>query len=466
MEQVTTDTICAISTPPGRGGIAVARVSGPAAIAIANAVWKGASLADAKSHTVHLGTITRPDGTALDQAVATVFRNPRSFTGEDVVEISVHGSSFIQQELLHLLVASGARMAEPGEFTRRAFVNGRLDLAEAEAVADLIASSSRAAHRLAISQLQGRFSANIDSLRQQLLDLAVLLELELDFSEEDVTFADRAKLRELAADIQNMVTRMASTFSSGQALRDGIPVAIIGRPNVGKSRLLNTLLDTDRAIVSDIPGTTRDTIEDTIDIDGHTFRFIDTAGIRTTDDPIESLGIERALRSVAKASVVIWLLSPDDLQSPETSANKALIDGSIRPDATLIPVLNKIDTIPDSVTQATESLSAMAPGTAPLAISALTGTGISDLRNAILAAATAGLPDDESIIVTNARHHAALTEAADALTQLIDGIDLGLTPDLLAQHLRQAIHSLATITGSITSTQILQTIFHRFCIGK
>ena len=466
MEQVTTDTICAISTPPGRGGIAVARVSGPAAIAIANAVWKGASLADAKSHTVHLGTITRPDGTALDQAVATVFRNPRSFTGEDVVEISVHGSTFIQQELLHLLVASGARMAEPGEFTRRAFVNGRLDLAEAEAVADLIASSSRAAHRLAISQLQGRFSANIDSLRQQLLDLAVLLELELDFSEEDVTFADRAKLRELASDIQNMVTRMASTFSSGQALRDGIPVAIIGRPNVGKSRLLNTLLDTDRAIVSDIPGTTRDTIEDTIDIDGHTFRFIDTAGIRTTDDPIESLGIERALRSVAKASVVIWLLSPDDLQSPETSANKALIDGSIRPDATLIPVLNKIDPIPDSVTQATESLSAMAPGTAPLAISALTGTGISDLRNAILAAATAGLPDDESIIVTNARHHAALTEAADALTQLIDGIDLGLTPDLLAQHLRQAIHSLATITGSITSTQILQTIFHRFCIGK
>ena len=466
MEQVTTDTICAISTPPGRGGIAVARVSGPAAIAIANAVWKGASLADAKSHTVHLGTITRPDGTALDQAVATVFRNPRSFTGEDVVEISVHGSTFIQQELLHLLVASGARMAEPGEFTRRAFVNGRLDLAEAEAVADLIASSSRAAHRLAISQLQGRFSANIDSLRQQLLDLAVLLELELDFSEEDVTFADRAKLRELASDIQNMVTRMASTFSSGQALRDGIPVAIIGRPNVGKSRLLNTLLDTDRAIVSDIPGTTRDTIEDTIDIDGHTFRFIDTAGIRTTDDPIESLGIERALRSVAKASVVIWLLSPDDLQSPETSANKALIDGSIRPDATLIPVLNKIDTIPDSVTQATESLSAMAPGTAPLAISALTGTGISDLRNAILAAATARLPDDESIIVTNARHHAALTEAADALTQLIDGIDLGLTPDLLAQHLRQAIHSLATITGSITSTQILQTIFHRFCIGK
>lgn len=370
MEQVTTDTICAISTPPGRGGIAVARVSGPASIAIANAVWKGASLADAKSHTVHLGTITRPDGTALDQAVATVFRNPRSFTGEDVVEISVHGSTFIQQELLHLLVASGARMAEPGEFTRRAFVNGRLDLAEAEAVADLIASSSRAAHRLAISQLQGRFSANIDSLRQQLLDLAVLLELELDFSEEDVTFADRAKLRELAADIQSMVTRMASTFSSGQALRDGIPVAIIGRPNVGKSRLLNTLLDTDRAIVSDIPGTTRDTIEDTIDIDGHTFRFIDTAGIRTTDDPIESLGIERALRSVAKASVVIWLLSPDDLQSPDTSANKALIDGSIRPDATLIPVLNKIDTIPDSVTQATESLSAMAPGTGPLAISA------------------------------------------------------------------------------------------------
>ncbi len=460
------DTICAISTPPGRGGIAVARVSGPSAIAISDSIWHGKSLRDAASHTAHLGTVIRPDGQALDQAVATVFRAPRSFTGEDVVEISVHGSSFIQQELLALLVNAGARMAEPGEFTRRAFINGRLDLAEAEAIADIIASSSRAAHRLAIAQLQGRFSAHIDSLRQQLLDLAVLLELELDFSEEDVTFADRSKLRNLADEIRRSVSRMASTFSSGQALRDGIPVAIIGRPNTGKSRLLNALLDTDRAIVSDIPGTTRDTVEDTTDINGHTFRFIDTAGIRDTDDPIESLGIDRAIRSAAKASIVIWLIAPDEVCADAVESDKIIITQAINPETRLIPALNKIDTLTRDNEQALIDLLQALTGIPPMAISTLTGQGIDNLRTSILSAATANLPADESLIVTNARHHAALTEAASALTDLIAGIDLGLTPDLLAQHLRQATTALATITGSITSTQILSTIFQRFCVGK
>lgn len=461
---MTEDTICAISTPAGRGGIAVARVSGARAIAIADSVWNGKPLGDAASHTAHLGTIVRPDKSALDQAVATIFRAPRSFTGEDVVEISVHGSTFIQQDLLNILVAAGARMAEPGEFTRRAFANGRLDLAEAEAVADIIASSSRAAHRLAISQLQGRFSAHINNLRQQLVDLSVLLELELDFSEEDVTFADRAKLRGLAREIQTSVSGMASTFSSGQSLRDGIPVAIIGSPNVGKSSLLNTLLQSDRAIVSDIPGTTRDTVEDTMDIDGHTFRFIDTAGIRATDDPIESLGIERSIDSIAKATIVLWLISPRESEA-EIRHNLGIIQNVIAASATLMPVLNKVDTITDT-SQEINRITNILANTVPMAISATDGTGIKELRASILKTATAGLPDDESLIVTNVRHHAALTEAAAALGELINGIDIGLTPDLLAQHLRAAIHSLATITGAITSTLILQTIFERFCIGK
>ncbi|MDE6334630.1 MAG: tRNA uridine-5-carboxymethylaminomethyl(34) synthesis GTPase MnmE, partial [Muribaculaceae bacterium] len=396
MEQIS--TICAISTPPGRGGIAVARVSGPRAIYIADSIWRGKPLAKAQSHTAHLGTVTAADGTPLDTAVATIYRSPASFTGENVVEISVHGSTYIQQQLLHTLVQAGCTMAEPGEFTRRAFTNGRLDLAEAEAVADMIAASSKAAHRLAISQLKGRFSSHINRLREQLIEIASLLELELDFSEEDVTFADRKQLYDLANDILTTVNSLAATFSSGQAIRDGIPVAIVGQPNTGKSSLLNALLHSDRAIVSDIPGTTRDTVEDTLDINGHTIRLIDTAGIRHTDDPIETLGIQRALNRVADAHITILLTTPQELAQGHTHSLAARIRRHLPPQATLIIAINKADTIPahtipDIIAQAPES-------DYITAISAKTGYNIDTLTQHIVDMATAGLPDDESLIVT------------------------------------------------------------------
>lgn len=465
------NTICAISTPSGCGGIAVIRVSGPQAFTIVDSIWKGKKLQDAASHTAHLGTILDSDKNPLDQAVAAVFRNPRSFTGEDIVEISVHGSVYIQQQLLASLIKAGAEMAEPGEFTRRAFTNGRLDLAEAEAVADIIASSSRASHRLAMSQLQGRFSSHIDSLRERLVELASLLELELDFSEEDVTFADRQQLRTLAEEIHATVNSLASTFASGQALREGIPVAIIGRPNVGKSRLLNTLLQTDRAIVSDIPGTTRDTVEDTIDLEGNTFRFIDTAGIRHTDDPVENLGIARAIDKASKARIIIWLINPEDLSNTEALADfRQQIAETASDDSSLFLAVNKIDTLSDNAVapllrKATESIP---NATEIFAISALRGDGISQLKTKLVEAATHGLPADESLIVTNARHHAALLQASEALTSLLQGLNEEslLTPDLLALHLREAIRALATITGTISSQEILNTIFSRFCIGK
>ena len=462
-------TICAISTPPGRGGIAVARISGPDAISIVDRIWKGRPLAKATTHTAHLGTILSCDNTPLDTALATIFRAPASFTGENVVEISIHGSTYIQQQLLQSLIQAGCTMAQPGEFTRRAFTNGRLDLAEAEAVADMIAASSRAAHRLAISQLRGAFSSHINRLRDQLIEIASLLELELDFSEEDVTFADRDQLLKLATDIHTTVAHLASTFESGKAIRDGIPVAIIGQPNVGKSSLLNALLHTDRAIVSDIPGTTRDTVEDTIDINGHTIRLIDTAGIRNTDDPIESLGIQRALEKAADAHITILLTTPDEITQGQTTLLANRIRNTIPVGTPLIIAINKIDTISPTLQP---HLIAQAPAAdTTITISAKTGTNIDTLSTHIINHATADLPADESLIVTNARHHAALTEAADALTHLINGLPghgnhNTLTPDLLAQHLRAAINSLSTITGTITTDTLLSTIFSRFCIGK
>ncbi|MDE6301504.1 MAG: tRNA uridine-5-carboxymethylaminomethyl(34) synthesis GTPase MnmE [Muribaculaceae bacterium] len=464
-------TICAISTPPGRGGIAVIRISGSRAIEVADRIWKGRSLLQAESHTAHLGHIVDPDeaGRIVDQAVATVFRAPRSFTGEDVVELSVHGSSYIQAETMRILTEHGARVAEPGEFTQRAFKNGRLDLAEAEAVADIIASSSRAAHRLAVSQLSGKFSSHIDSLREQLINLASLLELELDFSEEDVDFADRTHLRSLAEKIISHLGSLAATFSAGQAIVNGVPVAIIGRPNAGKSSLLNALLGHDRAIVSDIPGTTRDTVEDSTEIDGHLIRFIDTAGIRSTDDPIENLGIERALKSVTSATIVLHVIDPAEFPYETLNDTLSQIPNT---QATIIPLLNKTDRltsdqIPGHLGAIKERFSATPYTVADaLAISATQGRGISALKETISAVITADLPDDESMIITNARHHQAITRALGHLSDLITAIDINLTPDLQAHHLREAITALATITGSITTPDLLQTIFTRFCIGK
>ncbi|MDE6323883.1 MAG: tRNA uridine-5-carboxymethylaminomethyl(34) synthesis GTPase MnmE, partial [Paramuribaculum sp.] len=296
-----TDTICAISTPPGVGGIAVARISGPDAFEITDRIWKGRKLSETTTHTAHLGTLLNPDGSILDQAVATIFRAPGSFTGENVVELSVHGSRFVQRELLKNLVSAGCRLAKPGEFTRRAFVAGKMDLAEAEAVADVIASDSRAAHRIAISQMRGSYSEKLSSMRQKLVDLAALLELELDFSEEDVEFASREKLLKIARQVHDEVKRLARSFSAGKAIKDGIPVAIAGHTNAGKSSLVNALLDDERAIVSDIHGTTRDTIEETLELGDYLFRFIDTAGLRQTTDRIEQQGIERTRQMIDRA---------------------------------------------------------------------------------------------------------------------------------------------------------------------
>lgn len=447
-----TDTICAISTPPGIGGIAVARVAGPRAIEITDALWHGKPLAATPAYTARVGTITEPDGTTLDQAVATVYRAPHSFTGDDIVEIAVHGSRYVQRRLIALLSDAGCRVADPGEFTRRAFMAGKLDLAQAEAVADVIASSSRAAHRIAISQLNGTFSRRLADLRQQLIDLAALLELELDFSEEDVEFASRTRLVTLATTLQTEIRRLLDSYNGGRAIKEGIPVAIVGPANVGKSSLLNRLLDDDRAIVSDIPGTTRDTIEETLHIGDYLFRFIDTAGIRTTDDPVEQLGITRSLHARARARILLSLSTtpPSSAPWPEQS------EGS--PSAPItIHIINKTDLTPATPIPA-----------GAIGISAKTGAGIDHLRTLLTDAAQklTASTDGESDIITNARHAQALADAAESTARVIDGLTSGLAPDLVAQDLRQTIAHLGSITGAVTSTDILTTIFSRFCIGK
>ena len=450
-------TIVAISTPPGAGGIAVIRLSGADAFAIADRAWRGARLADAASHTAHLGSITFADGSPLDTAVATIFRGPNSFTGEDTVEFSVHGSRWIQRRLIERLVELGAQPAGPGEFTQRAFINGRMDLAQAEAVADMIASSSRAAHKLAMSQMNGRFSRRLDQLRQELMYLASLLELELDFSEEDVEFADRQRLDELTGEILTQINRLADTYDAGRAFKEGVPVAIAGVPNAGKSTLLNSLLDEDKAIVSDIPGTTRDIIEDTREIDGVLFRFIDTAGLRDTTDTVERIGIERANAALGRAAIILWLIDPTQPVAPQTERMRQYADRY--PDAKII----RIDTKADLISAATATADADAD---VIRISARTGEGTDELRRRITSLATADHNPDGELIITNARHHAALTAGAVALRRARAAMADSLPPDLIAQDIREAIHHLAALTGQITTSDLLTTIFSRFCIGK
>lgn len=514
----STDTICAISTPPGIGGIAVIRVSGPMAIPVADSLWQGKPLGDTPGHTVRFGRIIDPgrDGELLDEGVATVFRAPASFTGEDVVELSVHGSRYVQRRLLEVLVSQGARMAEAGEFTRRAFANGKMDLAQAEAVADVIASNSRASHRIAASQMRGGFSKRLEELRGKLLDLASLLELELDFSEEEVEFASRQHLSDIARQIHTEVTRLEKSFSAGSAIKEGIPVAIIGPTNAGKSSLLNLLLGEDRAIVSDIHGTTRDTIEDTLEIGDYLFRFIDTAGIRATDDPIEALGIERSIKARSTAAIIISVVDASttgtqasDLAIPHpsnvptillrnksdllttTSAEESTPLSSplnesqptshnntptpTRPAAaeTATPVVTPIPPIDDSPTAATSftetpPFSATTPFTVTISFSTKTGQGLDDLRTTLttIADQMRGATDEDTILVTNLRHAQALREAAATTTAILDGLSTGLPGDLIAQDLRATLHHLSSITGTLTTPDILTSIFSRFCIGK
>lgn len=473
------DTICAVSTPAGEGGLAVIRLSGPRAFEIADKAWRGRKLSEAPSHTAHFGTITADaSGTPLDEAVATLFRAPASFTGEDTVEFSCHGSRWIQREVMSRLVSLGARPAGAGEFSQRAFLNGRIDLAQAEGIADLIAASSRAAHRLAMRQVKGSFSRKLEDLRSRLVELASLLELELDFSEEDVEFADRAKLVALAGETIALVERLADSYRAGEAFKSGVPVVIAGRPNAGKSTLLNRLLRDDRAIVSDIPGTTRDIIEDTREIGGVLFRFYDTAGLRDTSDRVEQLGIERAEAALAKAAIVLWLADPTqpgyeaDLREiarrvddyPEAGHLLLINKADLAGDSELAEVAQGVDLAADLAKVAGEAEGAS--GLRVLRISAKEGEGIEALEAAMVEMATQEHDPESELIVTNARHAEALRAGAEALRRAREGMESGLSADFIAQDIREALHHLGTVTGAVTTDTLLHQIFARFCIGK
>lgn len=472
--QLNTDiyeTIVAPATPNGRGGLGVVRLSGNKAITIADKLWRGRKpLADTAANTAVYGPVVDNGGEELDRCIVTLFRAPHSFTGEDTVEFSVHGSLWIIRRLVDSLIESGARMAKAGEFTQRAFLNGRLDLAQAEAVADLISSSSAAAHRLAMRQAGGRFSEKLDSLRQRMLSFVSMLELELDFSEEDVEFADRQQLLALAEEVKALVDRLASTYKAGKALKEGVPVVIAGSPNAGKSTLLNALLREEKAIVTDIPGTTRDAVEDTIELDGVLYRFIDTAGLRHTDDAIEQIGIERSRQAINRAVIVILVIDPAAPLDPDILAAASAPLAAVPRPGDLIALINKSDSAtPQQLAATADTLQdfSQSPNFHILNASALTGEGIDSLRQTLVDIARREEGSaDEGLLVTNLRHAQSLRAAAESTARVIAGLDANLSGDLIAQDLRQTIHHLSSITGAITTTDILSTIFSRFCIGK
>ncbi|MDD4197893.1 MAG: tRNA uridine-5-carboxymethylaminomethyl(34) synthesis GTPase MnmE [Paludibacter sp.] len=460
-------TIAAISTAPGMGGIAVIRVSGNKAIQYCNAVFqpknKTLQLVDLTPNTVLFGCIVDGAGETIDEVLVTVFRAPHSFTGEDVVEISCHGSVFIQQEILYLLIEKGCRLAAPGEFTQRAFLNGKMDLAQAEAVADLIASGSAAAHRMAMNQIRGGFSNELSSLRTQLLNFVSLVELELDFSEEDVEFADRTELKELAFKIEKHITDIANSFRVGNALKNGIPVALVGETNVGKSTLLNLLLKEEKAIVSDIHGTTRDIIEDMVNVRGISFRFIDTAGIRKTSDTIESIGIERTFKKIEQASIVLWILDCTQL-----SEHIEWLTEKIEKKASgkkIIMIFNKIDKItPDEREVLTQLFSEF--DCERIFISAKNKINIIELEDALIRAAQIPEIHPGDVVISNIRHYEALQHALSAIQRVIENMENKLSGEFLSQDIRECMFYLGEITGQISNDEILENIFKKFCIGK
>ena len=446
-------TIVAISTPAGIGGVALIRVSGPESVSI---VTQFTSCKVLKPRHATFAAFNNPDGTLLDEVVITYFAAPHSYTGEDVVEIACHGSQYIQQTLLQLLIDGGARMAEPGEYTKRAFLNGKMDLSQSEAVADLIASTNASMHRLAVSQLRGGYAATLATLREQFVELTSLLELELDFSDEEVEFADRSKLQALLEQVMMVCTRLVDSFQMGNAIKNGVPVAIVGKPNVGKSTLLNALLEDNRAIVSDIPGTTRDTIEDTLTLDGVTFRFIDTAGIRHSDDVIESVGIERSYQAAQKASIILYLV---DAREQEIEAELAAFGQQVPLEGkTLLLLANKSDLLP--------SLNSQFKGSQSIQICAKSGEGLWELKNKLVALVKSGAEDANAQIVTNVRHYEALKQVLVACRQVRESMSQGIPADLIIIDLREALYHLGAITGQVTSDEILGSIFSRFCIGK
>jgi len=463
---IKNDTIIALATPAGIGAISVLRLSGEESIPLVDkffkSIKKGKTLQNQKTHTLHLGHIINND-VIIDEVLVSVFKNPSSYTGEDVVEISCHGSTFIQQEILNMFLANGCRMADNGEFTMRAFLNGKMDLSQAEAVADVIASNSAASHQIAIQQMRGGITNELKDLRGQLLDFAALIELELDFSGEDVEFADRTKFKNLVFTIKKTLKQLIDSFAFGNAMKNGIPVAIIGEPNVGKSTLLNALLNEEKAIVSDIAGTTRDAIEDEISINGVLFRFIDTAGIRETEDVVESIGIKKAYEKADNAQLIIFLIDANKfLQSKATFLNEIETIQNRFPNKRLIVIANKVDTLSDSqketINSEIEDL---------ILLSAKNKVGIEELKNALTDMVNIGALSNNETIVSNSRHFEALNNAFVAIDSVQKGIDLDITTDLFAIDIRECLRHLGTITGDYdVDKDILGHIFSNFCIGK
>ena len=461
---IVNDTIVALATASGSGAIAVIRLSGKKAISIGSEFFRsvsGKSLSAQKSHTVHLGHII--DGPrVIDEVLITIFKNPQSYTGEDVIEISCHGSIYIQQEIIQLFLRNGCRMANAGEFTLRAFLNGKLDLSQAEAVADLISSDNEASHQIAMQQMRGGFSSEIAKLREELLNFASLIELELDFAEEDVEFADRDQFKELVERIGLVLRRLIDSFAVGNVLKNGIPVAIVGEPNVGKSTLLNALLNEERAIVSDIAGTTRDAIEDEIAIGGIGFRFIDTAGIRDTKDVVESIGIKKTFEKIEQAQVVIYLFNSEDfkVQCSEFKVELEKIKNKY-PLKPLIVIANKIDKIDaEQIAEMQVEIPEI------LLLSAKNGLGIDELKSKLLNLINTGSLRNNETIVTNTRHYDALLKALEEIQKVKYGLESNLSGDLLAIDIRQALYHFGEITGQVTNDELLGNIFANFCIGK
>ncbi|MDM1346027.1 tRNA uridine-5-carboxymethylaminomethyl(34) synthesis GTPase MnmE [Myroides marinus] len=459
------DTIVALATPSGAGAVAIIRVSGKDAITLVNGIFKSIKnkdLTTQKTHTLHLGHIV--DGErVIDQVLVSVFKGPNSYTGENTIEISCHGSTFIQQQIIQLCLRKGAKMAQAGEFTMRAFLNGKLDLSQAEAVADLIASDNEASHQIAMQQMRGGFSSEIAKLREQLLNFASLIELELDFSEEDVEFADRTQFKELIDRIEFVLKRLIDSFAVGNVIKNGIPVAIVGEPNVGKSTLLNALLNEERAIVSDIAGTTRDTIEDELVIDGIGFRFIDTAGIRETKDVVESIGIQKTFEKIEAAQVVIYLIDGAKLNSSSLDEIKVELEKlkNKYPLKPLLVVCNKKDLLSaEQITQYQANIDNL------MLMSAKENVGVEELKQALLSFVNTGALRNNETIVTNTRHYDSLLKALEEIEKVKWGLQTNLSADLMAIDIRQALYFFGEITGQVTNDELLGNIFANFCIGK
>lgn len=466
------DTICAVSTPPGTGAIAVIRLSGGNAVALCSRVFvpskKGMRLDRQKPNTIHHGLLKDGDR-VVDEVMVSLFRAPHSYTGEDLVEVSCHGAVYIQQEILQLFVRLGARLAGPGEFTLRAFLNGKMDLSQAEAVADLIASSSAASHKVAMQQMRGGFSAEMKQLRDKLLHFASMVELELDFAEEEVEFADRKELEDLVRSVNKLVKDMAGSFALGNVIKNGVPVAIVGKPNVGKSTLLNTLLKEERAIVSEIAGTTRDTIEDTLTLDGVTFRFIDTAGLRETSDVIEKLGIRKTYQKIEQASIVLLMVDAADPADIICRSYKHILSQTGNGDRRVILLANKADKLDKNILKKKFSaaiLSCLREQDRFMAICAKNPDEVHSLSGELIKMLNLNKLSENDTVVTNVRHYEALVKTGEALDRVLTGLAESISGDLLAQDIREALYHMGEITGEITTDEILQNIFGRFCIGK